>query len=82
MSYAGTPRSRTTVVRVPDRGHYDRATIDAILDEGFVCHVAFAVGDQPICIPTEYVRSGDEIFVDLSPSYAGFDVTRVRCANV
>ena len=39
MSYSGTTRSRTTVVRVPDRGHYDRATIDAIVDEGFVCHV-------------------------------------------
>lgn len=63
MSYSGTPRSRTTVVRVPDRGHYDRATIDAILDEGFVCHVAFAVGDQPYAIPTAYVRSGDDIFV-------------------
>ena len=46
-----------------DRGHYDRATIDAILDEGFVCHVVFAVGDQPYAIPTPYVRSGDETFV-------------------
>jgi uncharacterized protein len=63
MSDSGTPRSRTTVLRAPDRGHYDRATIDAILDEGFVCHVAFAVGDQPYAIPTAYVRSGDEIFV-------------------
>jgi hypothetical protein len=32
MSESGTPRRRTTVVRVPDRGHYDRATIGAILD--------------------------------------------------
>ena len=38
MSYSGAPRSRTTVGRVrDDRGPYDRATIDAILDEGFVC---------------------------------------------
>jgi uncharacterized protein len=60
---SGTPTSRTTVVRVPERGRYDRATIDAILDQGFVCHVAFALGDQPYAIPTGYVRSGDEIFV-------------------
>ena len=46
-----------------DRGRYDRATIDAILDAGFVCHVAFAVGDQPYAIPTADVRSGDEVFV-------------------
>ena len=77
MSYSGTPRSRTTVVRVPDRGHYDRATIDAILDEGFVCHVAFAIGDQPYAMP--WLRLPPMI---LSPSRAGFDVTRVRCANV
>ena len=63
MSYSGTPRSRTTVVRVPDRGHYDRATIDAILDEGFVCHVAFVVDDPPYAMPTAYVRSGDEVFI-------------------
>jgi uncharacterized protein len=60
---SGTPTSRTTVVRVPERGRYDRATIDAILDQGFVCHVAFALGDQPYAISTGYVRSGDEIFV-------------------
>ena len=57
------PNARTTVVRVPERGHYDRATIDAILDEGFVCHVAFVVDGQPYVIPSGYVRSGDEIFI-------------------
>jgi hypothetical protein len=63
MSNSATPTSRTRVVRIPERGQYDRATIDAILDEGFVCHVAFTVGDQPFVIPTGYVRYGDEIFV-------------------
>jgi uncharacterized protein len=54
MSDSGTPRRRTTVVRVPHRGHYDRATIDAILDEGFVCHIAFVVDDQPYAMPRTY----------------------------
>ena len=57
------PTPRTTVVRAPTRGRYDRATIDAILDEGFVCHVAFSVDGQPYVIPTGYVRSGDQIFI-------------------
>ena len=30
---------RTTLHRYAHRAAYDRATVDAILDEGFVCHV-------------------------------------------
>jgi hypothetical protein len=48
---------------MPSRGRYDRAAIDAILDEGFVCHVAFRASDQTFAIPTAYVRSGDRLFV-------------------
>lgn len=55
--------NRTTVVRVPERGHYDRETINAILDAAFVCHVAFVADGQPYGIPTGFARSGDRIFV-------------------
>jgi uncharacterized protein len=54
---------RTTVRRLPKRAAYDRAVIDAILDEGLVCHVGFAIDGQPYVIPTIYAREGDEIFV-------------------
>ena len=34
------PRTeRTQVRRLPERAAYDRATVHAILDEGFICHV-------------------------------------------
>lgn len=56
------PTERTRVVREPHRGHYDRETIDKILDEGFVCHVGFAVEGQPYVIPTLYARIGDAIY--------------------
>ncbi len=46
------PSDRTRVRRLPDRGAYDRETIHAILDEGLVCHVGFAVDAQPYVIPT------------------------------
>jgi hypothetical protein len=46
------PTARTTVRRLSQRGHYDRATVYRILDEGFVCHVGFAVDGQPYVIPT------------------------------
>ena len=57
------PTSRTTVRRRAQRGHYDRTTIDAILDEGFVCHLAVADDDGPVVLPTGYVRIGDEVFL-------------------
>ena len=54
---------RTRVRRVPARGVYDRAAIYAILDEAFVCHVAFAVDGQPYAMPTGYARLGDALYV-------------------
>jgi uncharacterized protein len=54
---------RIRVRRQPSRGRYDRASIDAVLDAGIFCHVAFADGAQPFCIPMIYSRVGDEVFV-------------------
>ena len=62
MHENGQPTERTRVVREPHRGAYDRETIDAILDEGFVCHVGFAVEGQPYVIPTMYARVGDAVY--------------------
>jgi uncharacterized protein len=54
---------RTRVRRLPDRGVYDRAEIDAILDEGLVCHLGFVHEGSPYVIPTLYARVGDEVYV-------------------
>jgi nitroimidazol reductase NimA-like FMN-containing flavoprotein (pyridoxamine 5'-phosphate oxidase superfamily) len=54
---------RTRVRRVPARGVFDRAAIYAILDEAFVCHVAFAVDGQPYAIPTGYARLDDALYL-------------------
>ena len=60
----GPPASdRTRVRREPGRGVYDRGTIDAILDEGLVCHLGFVGDGQPYVIPTLYGRLGDEVYV-------------------
>ena len=37
------PTPRTRVVRLPKRASYERATIEAILDEGLICHAGFAL---------------------------------------
>lgn len=50
------------VRRKPDRGHYDRATIDAILDAALVGHVGWVLDGQPFVTPTAIWRNGDRLF--------------------
>lgn len=57
------PTKRTTLKRLPKRGEYDRASVYAILDEGFICHVGFVVDEKPFVIPTGYARVGDQLFI-------------------
>lgn len=54
---------RTRLKRMPKRGVFDREAVYRILDEGFVCHVAFVVDDQPYAIPTGYARVGDSLYL-------------------
>ena len=54
---------RTKLRRLPARGTFDRAAIFRILDEGFVCHVAFVVDGQPYAIPTGFARVGDVLYL-------------------
>jgi nitroimidazol reductase NimA-like FMN-containing flavoprotein (pyridoxamine 5'-phosphate oxidase superfamily) len=50
------------VRRYAKRGHYDRATLDAILDAGIVCHIGFVYDDAPVVIPTLYWRDGSRVY--------------------
>ena len=56
------PTERTRAVREPQRGVYDRESINKILDEAFVCHVGFSIEAQPYVIPTMFARVGDDIY--------------------
>ncbi len=57
------PTPRSQVRRQRDRGDYRRETIDAILDEGFVCHIACAAHGTVWMIPTTYGRAGDRVYI-------------------
>ena len=59
--------ARATVRRRAGRARYDREAVHAILDEGLVGHVAFAVDGQPYAIPMLYARDGDEVYLHGSP---------------
>ncbi len=58
-----TPTEKTKIRRKPDRGSYDRELIYRILDEAFVCHVAFISDGLPFVVPTNYVRVGDKLYL-------------------
>src|SRR5512132_4630107 len=57
------PTERTRVRRLPERAAYDRDTVHAILDEGFICHVGFVAGGQPFVVPTGYARVGETVYL-------------------
>lgn len=58
------PSRRTRVRRHPERGVYDRATVDAILDEALFCHVAWVTPEGgPRVIPTIHARVDDTLYV-------------------
>ena len=54
---------RTKLKRLPKRGHFDRESVYAILDEGFICHVGFVANGQPFVIPTGYARVDDKLYI-------------------
>lgn len=54
---------RTQVKRLPKRGNYDRAAINEILDEAFICHVGFTIDEKPFVIPTGYARRGNDLLI-------------------
>lgn len=54
---------RTQLRRLPKRGFHDSATINEILDAGFLAHVGFQVDGQPFVIPTLYGRDGEKLYL-------------------
>ncbi len=59
---------RSKVRRLPERGAYDRETIEAILNEGFVCHVGFCTDEGPVVLPMGYGRVGDVVYLHGAPA--------------
>ena len=51
------------VRRIKENASYDREEINAILDEGFVCHVGFTVDSRPFVIPMLYARQDDTLLL-------------------
>jgi nitroimidazol reductase NimA-like FMN-containing flavoprotein (pyridoxamine 5'-phosphate oxidase superfamily) len=63
VAKAPPPSRRATIRQRGERAAYDRETVYGILDAGFLCHVGFIFQGQPIVIPTNYARRGDELIL-------------------
>jgi hypothetical protein len=59
---------QTRIRRLPERAVSDLDTIYEILDEGFICHVAYLAEAHPVVIPTLYARAGNTIILHGSTS--------------
>lgn len=63
MSEKISVTEKNKIKRIPKRGVYERDTINKILDEAFICHVGFAVENQPFVIPTSFARIDDNLVI-------------------
>lgn len=62
----GTKRAsitRTTIQRLPELASHDKEVLHSIIDEAFVCHIAFVSGEDVHCIPTAHWRTGDFFYI-------------------
>jgi uncharacterized protein len=54
---------RSTLRRKKERGTYDRTVVNAILDEGLLCHVGFSAEGSSFVIPMAYARIGETLYL-------------------
>jgi len=57
------PAQPYRVRQVRKRAVYDRDAVHAILDEGYVAHVAFTTDTGPVAVPMFYVRDGESVLL-------------------
>src|SRR5947209_14553586 len=56
------PSTRSRIRRHPERAHYDRETVFAILDAALLCHIGYVIDGKPYVTPTLFWRDGDRLF--------------------
>lgn len=61
------PSRRSEIQRKAERAHYDAASIRAIIDAAFLCHIAFADQGSVHCLPTACWRDGDFLYIHGAP---------------
>jgi nitroimidazol reductase NimA-like FMN-containing flavoprotein (pyridoxamine 5'-phosphate oxidase superfamily) len=65
---SGAPSPRPQVRRRRERGAYDAATVNAVLDAAIVAQVGIVVDGAPVVIPMLFGRDGDVVYLHGWPS--------------
>ena len=79
----GPVSERTTLHRYAHRAVYDRATVDAILDEGVVAHLGIQTDHgYPVVIPLVYGRHDDAVYLHGSAASRFFRAARTPTLEV
>lgn len=60
---AAAPSDRTRVRRSADKARYDSDTLYAIIDDAYLCHIAFGDDKGSHCIPTACWREGGHLYI-------------------
>jgi len=60
---SSAPSSRTKVRRIAELANYEKQSLYEIVDEAYVCHIAFNDGDSTHCIPTACWRVGNYLYI-------------------
>src|ERR1700691_486218 len=56
------PSARSRIRRHPERAHYERSTVFAILDAALSCHVGYVIDGRPYVTPTLFWRDGERLY--------------------
>lgn len=57
------PSDRTRVRRGAGNAAYEPELVRAIVDDAYICHIAFSDGQGAHCIPTACWREGDHLYI-------------------
>jgi nitroimidazol reductase NimA-like FMN-containing flavoprotein (pyridoxamine 5'-phosphate oxidase superfamily) len=57
-----TPSARSRIRRHPERAHYDRESVFAILDAALMCHIGYVIDGLPYVTPTLFWREGERLY--------------------
>ena len=55
--------AQTTPTRSRERVSYDRAAVQAVLDEAVLCHVGFVMDGAPVVLPQLHARVEDRLYL-------------------
>jgi nitroimidazol reductase NimA-like FMN-containing flavoprotein (pyridoxamine 5'-phosphate oxidase superfamily) len=59
----GAPSARTRIRRLPELANYERHALYDIIDQAYVCHIAFNDGESTHCMPTACWRHDDYLYI-------------------